>query len=126
MDKIEIYNVKEDEVDDATGFASGHGGCTICGGICVGDYPICAEGRIGEGEDTEVISVCDLCMKVGQWDAILERHADDLEHRAKYLRGLIGKLVVMPDDQAWRDACEAYTTENRRKYLQRLNEQGFN
>ena len=123
MDKIEINNLNEDDVEEMTHYALKEGGCTVCGYTM---EPIRATGTIGENDDIEMIYVCDFCMKVGQWDDLLEQHAEDLEYRAKKLRELIGKLVVMPDDQAWRDACEAFTTENRRQHLRRLNEQGSN
>jgi hypothetical protein len=120
MAKIEINNLNKDDVEEMTAYALREGGCTICGST---EYPIHAEGRIGKDDDIENIFVCSFCMDVCGFDHQLERHARDLETRAEWLRKLIGKLVVMPGNQAWRDACKARTTENRGQYFLRLKEQ---
>ncbi len=121
MDKIEIDILSDDEIEETTQFALKEGGCTICGDT---GYPIHATGTIGEHDNSDMIFVCSFCMDVGGLGK-LEEHAQQLERRAEELRALIGKLAVMPDDQAWHNACKARTTESRRRYLQRLKERGF-
>jgi hypothetical protein len=130
MDKIKISNLDESHNVNEVGkiiYDPNKGifyrTCDICGGD---HHPIAATGVIIEGDAddwVEEILVCSFCMDVGGFDASLEDHIKDLESRIEWLRGLIGKLEVMPDDQAWRDACKARTTENRRRYLLRLKEE---
>jgi hypothetical protein len=111
MEKIKIYPVNEDDVEEMTRHASWEGGCTICGSPV---SSIHAEGSIGQHDDIETVFVCESCMETGGFDDSLERHARELEAKAKWLRSLIGKLTVMPDDEAWRAACERRTAEYRR------------
>jgi hypothetical protein len=74
--------------------------CTVCGG-CTEKVDVLAEGH--------GVRVCESCLRDGDIDGRLERHAAQLEADAKQIRGLIGRLRT-PTYQAWlaeMDLCEA-------------------
>jgi hypothetical protein len=84
MDKIEIRHC--DAVEKEVTYMT----CTVCGDD---KYPIAGVGGSDE------IFVCESCMEDGDLDASLEEHAQSKEWYAKRLRGLIGKLVVVPEQE---------------------------
>jgi hypothetical protein len=75
--------------------------CHVCGG-CADRVTVLAEGR-DDGGDT--IRVCETCLKAGDINARLERHAKNLEDYAIAIRSLVGRLQV-PTYQEWQDKVE--------------------
>jgi hypothetical protein len=68
--------------------------CRVCGGHTE-KVGVLAEGPGG-------IRVCEKCLKAGDIDARLERHAAELEEIASLTRSLVGRLQV-PTFEEWQD-----------------------
>jgi hypothetical protein len=74
--------------------------CTVCGGLTE---------KVDVLAEAHGVRVCESCLRDGDIDGRLERHAAQLEVDAKQIRGLIGRLRT-PTYQAWSaemDRCEA-------------------
>lgn len=76
--------------------------CTVCGG-CTEKVEILVEAKdtINGGD----LRVCEQCLKRGDIDGELGRHADRAEAYAQELRRLIGHLKV-PTYAEWEAECE--------------------
>jgi hypothetical protein len=82
--------------------------CTVCGGY--------TEKVSFRAENESLgIRVCETCLEDGRIDERLEEHIAELEVRASWLRGLVGRLQV-PSYADWQTACaeadELYLREN--------------
>jgi hypothetical protein len=74
--------------------------CTVCGGRTE---------KVDVLVEAHGVRVCESCLRGGDIDGRLERHAAQLEADARQMRGLIGRLRT-PTYQAWlaeMDLCEA-------------------
>ena len=79
--------------------------CHVCGS-CTEKVAILAEAENG-------LRVCESCLRAGDIDARLERHAAALEAEAAEVRKLIGRLVV-PTYAEWQGAVVDYDREMMR------------
>jgi hypothetical protein len=77
-------------------------GCTVCGGHTD------KEGVLAEGPDG--ITVCAPCLKAGDIDARLGRHAAQLAQAAANVQDLIGRLNV-PTFAEWRAEMDRWEAE---------------
>ena len=76
--------------------------CTICGGYTE-KHGVLVEGKAPDGSGT--IRCCEFCLRVGEIDARLRKHAERLEAEAAFVRSLMGRLNIPSYDQ-WVDANE--------------------
>jgi hypothetical protein len=83
-----------------SGFLTRHP-CHVCGG-CTEKVSVLAEGP-------ERFRVCETCLKEGDIDLRLAKHAAQLQAQADFISGLIGRLQV-PSYEEWE---EAQATEDR-------------
>jgi len=75
--------------------------CDVCGGQTEKVEVLC-EGKMASGAD---IRVCEFCLEAGNINERLERHASLLEGDTRFVRGLIGRLLV-PSYASWVAANE--------------------
>ena len=86
--------------------------CTVCGG-CTEKVPVLVEAKdtINGGD----IRVCEQCLKRGEVDDELRKHADQLVAHAQELRRLVGCLRV-PTFEQWEAECERADMEAQAEY----------
>lgn len=91
--------------------------CTVCGSFAERAH-IVAEAQVPCEGGNNTVRVCDDCLKSGDIDAILARHADRMESGVRFLRCLIGKLRV-PTHAEWEAANNQVELEQARYYAER-------
>ena len=88
--------------------------CTICGGRTE-RVNVLAEARIHDGD--LIVRVCETCLKLDNIDEQLDTHAKRLASGAKYLRSIMG-LLVLPTYAEWEKRNAELEAEYERQRLE--------